>query len=138
MTLRADTHLVAALHPSPNIEPRSDGRHPDMLLLHYTGMPSCERAIDWLSRGKTPVVFRDRPVGLIGTSPGRFGTAKGQVAWLTVFNAVSAQLYTGGNLQLSGANALFDDAGELTDEATRGRVEKYMAGFSAFVARCNT
>lgn len=38
------------LHPSPNIEPRRDGRTPRILLLHYTGLPTLERAIDVLSR----------------------------------------------------------------------------------------
>lgn len=50
MILAADSRLVAALHPSPCFEPRRDGAAADMLLLHYTGMASCERAIDWLSR----------------------------------------------------------------------------------------
>jgi N-acetylmuramoyl-L-alanine amidase len=44
-----DTPLVHALHPSPNIEPRR-GMSPSILLLHYTGLPSVERAIDVLSR----------------------------------------------------------------------------------------
>ncbi|MFV0298939.1 MAG: N-acetylmuramoyl-L-alanine amidase [Hyphomicrobiaceae bacterium] len=55
MTLTADTSLVGALHPSPNTEPRRDGRRPDMLLLHYTGMTSCTAAIDWLSRPESKV-----------------------------------------------------------------------------------
>jgi N-acetylmuramoyl-L-alanine amidase len=50
MIATSDSGLVATLHPSPNIEPRRDGRRPDLLLLHYTGMTSCERAIDWLAR----------------------------------------------------------------------------------------
>lgn len=34
--------------PSPNIEPRRAGARLDMLILHYTGMMSAERACDWL------------------------------------------------------------------------------------------
>lgn len=45
----ADSRLVASIRPSPCYEPRRCGA-PDILLLHYTGMASCERAIDWLSR----------------------------------------------------------------------------------------
>jgi N-acetylmuramoyl-L-alanine amidase len=52
---RPDSPLVAALHPSPNIEPRRGTAHADMLVLHYTGMQSCARAIDWLSRPQSRV-----------------------------------------------------------------------------------
>ena len=49
MIAAPDTPLVHALHPSPNIEPRR-GMAPSILLLHYTGLPTVERAIDVLSR----------------------------------------------------------------------------------------
>ena len=47
---RPDSLLVADLHPSPNIEPRRPGYAPSMLILHYTGLPTVERALDVLSR----------------------------------------------------------------------------------------
>lgn len=40
---------------SPNLEPRRDGRRPDMLLLHYTGMASAAAALDWLCNPKSGV-----------------------------------------------------------------------------------
>ncbi len=49
MIAAADTPLVHALHPSPNVEPRR-GVAPSILLLHYTGLPTVERAIEVLSR----------------------------------------------------------------------------------------
>ena len=50
-----DSPLVGRIHPSANVEPRKEGLKPSILLLHYTGMPSCERAIDWLSRPESKV-----------------------------------------------------------------------------------
>lgn len=47
---RPDSFLVADLHPSPNIEPRKAGYTPSILILHYTGLPTVERALDVLSR----------------------------------------------------------------------------------------
>jgi N-acetylmuramoyl-L-alanine amidase len=47
--------LTQRFVPSPNIEPRSGGRKPDMLLLHYTGMAGSARAIDWLTRPESKV-----------------------------------------------------------------------------------
>lgn len=46
-------------HPSPNHnERRGEGGHPpvtDMLVIHYTGMMPCERALDWLCRTESKV-----------------------------------------------------------------------------------
>ncbi len=50
-----DSPHVHALHPSPNIEPRKQGYRADLLLLHYTGMHSCEKAIYWLARPESKV-----------------------------------------------------------------------------------
>lgn len=55
LELHPDSPLVGRLHASPNFEPRKGGVKPSILLLHYTGMPSCERAIDWLSRPESKV-----------------------------------------------------------------------------------
>ncbi|MFD0389914.1 N-acetylmuramoyl-L-alanine amidase [Tistrella bauzanensis] len=35
--------------PSPNHDERPGGVRPDMVVLHYTGMPTAEVAIDWLA-----------------------------------------------------------------------------------------
>ena len=46
----ADSPLVLRIEPSPNFGERSNGFRPDMLILHYPGMPSCEEAIRALRR----------------------------------------------------------------------------------------
>jgi N-acetylmuramoyl-L-alanine amidase len=45
-----DSRLVEAVLPSPNVEPRRSGLAPTILLLHYTGLESMAKAIDWLTR----------------------------------------------------------------------------------------
>ena len=55
MIAKPDSALVGALHSSPNFEPRRGVGQPDMLLLHYTGLKSCAKAIDWLSRPESKV-----------------------------------------------------------------------------------
>ncbi len=55
MSGEGDSPLVSRWCPSPNIEPRANGRRPDMILLHYTGMESAEGAIDWLTREESRV-----------------------------------------------------------------------------------
>jgi N-acetylmuramoyl-L-alanine amidase len=53
--LTPDSHLVSRIEASPNFEPRRGGMAPDMLILHYTGMTSCERAIRWLAAPESRV-----------------------------------------------------------------------------------
>ena len=55
MTAAPDTPLAMRFQASPNVEPRSEGRRPDMLILHYTGMDSAEAALDWLTREESKV-----------------------------------------------------------------------------------
>jgi N-acetylmuramoyl-L-alanine amidase len=43
-----DSCVVADITPSPNHGERSDGRRPDMILLHYTGMQDAQSALDLL------------------------------------------------------------------------------------------
>jgi N-acetylmuramoyl-L-alanine amidase len=50
-----DTPLVGAICPSPNFEPRRGGARPSILLLHYTGVASAAKAVDWLSRPESKV-----------------------------------------------------------------------------------
>jgi N-acetylmuramoyl-L-alanine amidase len=45
----SDSFIVAAVAPSPNFDGRKDGRAPDMILLHYTGMKTGEEALQRLT-----------------------------------------------------------------------------------------
>lgn len=53
--MKADGPLEVHLRPSPNFGPRPEGRAPDILLLHYTDMPSAEAAIGWLADPRSQV-----------------------------------------------------------------------------------
>lgn len=55
MILKPDSPLVHTLYPSPNIEDRRTGWRADMVVLHYTGMPSAEKAIGWLANPESKV-----------------------------------------------------------------------------------
>ena len=94
-----------------------------------------KNAIDWLSRPSAdiPKVFGDRPVGVIGASPGGFGTILAQNAWLPVLRTLGTRPWFGGRMQVSRAGNVFDAAGELTDEAIRAQLRKYLAGFVDFI-----
>jgi N-acetylmuramoyl-L-alanine amidase len=55
VTFSPDSPLVAAIHPAENREPRRGGVKPSLLILHYTGMSSAAKAIDWLARAESGV-----------------------------------------------------------------------------------
>jgi chromate reductase, NAD(P)H dehydrogenase (quinone) len=94
-----------------------------------------KNAIDWLSRPSADIakVFGGRPVGVIGASPGGFGTILSQNAWLPVLRTLGTKPWFGGRLQVSRAGNVFSAAGELTDDAIREQLRKYLAGFVGFI-----
>jgi chromate reductase len=95
-----------------------------------------KNAIDWLSRPDADIarVFGGRPVGVIGASPGGFGTLLSQTAWLPVLKTLRTAAYFGGRLQVSRAGDVFDKGGNLVDDRIREQLKKYLAGFCEFVA----
>lgn len=95
-----------------------------------------KNAIDWLTRPPADIarVFGGRPVGLIGASPGGFGTILSQNAWLPIFRTLGMRPWSGKTLYVSGAHKVFDSEGKLLDQAIRTRLRDYVLGFMDFVA----
>jgi chromate reductase, NAD(P)H dehydrogenase (quinone) len=100
---------------------------------YNNGIPGVfKNTIDWLSRPTPgmPDVFRDRPVAVIGASPGGFGTVMGQAHWLPVLRPLGAQDWSGGGLMVS----VFGADGALLDEAIARQLADFVQGFARFVA----
>ena len=95
-----------------------------------------KNAIDWLSRpaADIPRVFGNKPVVLMGATPGPNNTLLAQAAWLPVFRTLGTAYWSGGRMIVGGAGKLFDAEGRLTDDATRDRLKTFVEGFAAFVA----
>jgi N-acetylmuramoyl-L-alanine amidase len=55
VTFEPDTPHANAIHPAHNREQRRGGAKPSLLILHYTGMASAAKAIDWLARPESGV-----------------------------------------------------------------------------------
>jgi NAD(P)H-dependent FMN reductase len=96
-----------------------------------------KNAIDWLTRPPEDKarIFGNLPVGLMGATPGSFGTAFSQYAWLPVLRVLGAQVWSGRLVWVSGAMSKFDKEGNLTDDKVRNQLTKYMIGFTDFVSR---
>src|SRR5499427_10924384 len=95
-----------------------------------------KNAIDWLSRpvSDIPQVFADRPVALMGATPGMGGTLLAQAAWLPVLRTLQLRPWFGGRLSVSGARQVFDAQGNLIDEKIRNQVKVFISGFEAFIS----
>jgi NAD(P)H-dependent FMN reductase len=95
-----------------------------------------KNAIDWLSRppADVPRLFRDRPVAIMGTSPGRFGTLLSQTAWQPVVRTLGMRPWYGVPLYVSNANQVFDASGTLIDPDVRERLKQFMSGYAQFLA----
>jgi len=103
---------------------------------YNNGIPGVfKNAIDWLSRPASdiPKVFGNRPVAVIGASPGGFGTILAQDAWLPVLRTLGTCPWFGGRLMVSRAGKVFSENGELTDDAMRTQLRNFMSGFAASV-----
>lgn len=101
---------------------------------YNNGIPGVfKNAIDWMSRPASDIgrVFGGRKVGLIGASPGGFGTILSQNAWLPVLRTLGCELYPG-KLLVSRAGQAFAE-GRLASDETRGQLAKYLGGFAGFV-----
>jgi N-acetylmuramoyl-L-alanine amidase len=55
VTFKPDSKLTRRVHVAANVEARRGGVRPSLLIMHYTGMSSAEKAIDWLAREESRV-----------------------------------------------------------------------------------
>lgn len=96
-----------------------------------------KNAIDWLTRppADIPRVFGNRPVALMGATPGRGGTLLAQTAWLPVLRTLGTLPWFGPRLLVSEADRAFDEVGQLVHEPVRSQLQSFMAGFAAFISR---
>jgi chromate reductase len=103
---------------------------------YNNGIPGVfKNAIDWLSRppADSARVFGNRPVAVIGASPGGFGTILAQNAWLPVLRTLGTQPWFNGRLMVSRAGSVFNEKGELVDEKIKAQLQQFLQGFVAFV-----
>jgi len=127
--------------PAPVIELQEKIASSDGLLLvtpeYNASMPGVlKNAVDWLSRPPVGAakVFGDRPVAIIGATPGMGGTRLAQAAWLPIFRNLGARVYVGKQLYVATAAKVFDAEGALIDDKVRSLLSEFMAGFADFIA----
>ncbi len=134
----ADVEAAGVPEPVRLLKDRIAGAHGLLLVTpeYNNSLPGVfKNAIDWLSRpaADIPRVFGERPVAIMGATPGQGGTILAQAAWLPVLRTLGTRPWFGGRLQVSRAASVFDASGELVDDAIRERLRTFMAGFARFI-----
>jgi chromate reductase, NAD(P)H dehydrogenase (quinone) len=105
---------------------------------YNNGVPGVlKNAIDWLSRPASDIarVFGDRPVAVLGASPGGFGTVLAQNAWLPTLRTLGTRPWFGGRLMVARAGQVFDADGQMVDEKMRAQLQQFLQGFVASLRR---
>lgn len=92
-----------------------------------------KNAIDWASRpaGKAPL--NEKPVGILGASPGMTGSARGQSQLRQAFEFTNSYCMPQPEILVYRAHQKFDEQGNLTDEATRKFLGKYLQALHNWV-----
>ena len=92
-----------------------------------------KNAIDWLSRPAPDEVLIGKPVALIGTTAGRWGTRLAQAALRQVLFATESVVLTGPSLYLANAHTAFDDDGSLTDASARAALRQILLALDKLI-----
>ena len=103
------------------------------------GVPGVlKNTLDWLSRpaDKIDTVFGRKPLAMMGASMGGFGTVLAQAAWLPTIRTLGLTLWNDQPpFLLSRAHKAFDEQGRFNDAVALKRLQAYVDGFAAFIAR---
>lgn len=98
------------------------------------GVPGVTKnAIDWASRPAKKAPLNEKPVGILGASPGMTGSARGQSQLRQAFEFTNSYCMPQPEILVSRAHEKFDEKGDLTDEATRKFLGKYLDALNDWV-----
>jgi chromate reductase len=97
---------------------------------NYSFSGVLKNAIDWGSRPFGDSAWYGKPVGVMGASLGALGTARAQSHLRQVFVFLNMYPLNQPELLIGDAMSKFDDDGNLTDEYTRDRIEKFLTALT--------
>src|SRR5687767_11489587 len=97
-----------------------------------------KNAIDWASRPWGTNSFASKPSGVIGTSPGKIGTAVGQQHLRSIMAFCNSPLMNTVEAYIEFTPGLITDEGEVTNESTKEFLSNYMKEFCEFTQRVLT
>ena len=96
---------------------------------------SLKNAIDWASRPWGKNSFARKPSGIIGTSPGKIGTAVAQQHLRSILAFCNSPLMNAIEAYIEFTPGLINDDGEVTVETTEEFLRNYITEFQGFIER---
>jgi chromate reductase len=97
-----------------------------------------KNAIDWASRPWGKNSLARKPSAVIGTSPGKIGTAVGQQHLRSILSFCNSPQMNAIEAYIEFTPGLITDDGEVTNASTREFLTTYMQEFQGFVSRVYT
>lgn len=92
-----------------------------------------KNAIEWLSRPYGIGALEQKPVAILGASPGAFGTIRAQTHLRSVFHSTNSAVVAKPEVFVTTAHLKFDDKGLLNDPVTRDLTTQLIEGLIAIV-----
>lgn len=135
-----DADVDAAGEPAPVAALRRAIRDADALLFatpeYNYGVPGVlKNGIDWASRPAGRAALQRKPAGILGATTGASGAIRAQLALRQCFNFTETYAMLRPEIFVAHAAQKFDAAGELTDEATREHLRKFLAALEAWTRK---
>jgi chromate reductase len=97
-----------------------------------------KNAIDWGTRPYGTNAFTRKASAVIGASPGAIGTAVAQQHLRSLLGFCNAPQMNAPEAYIQFKEGLIDDAGNVSVDATREFLQKFMQDFHAFIVRVRT
>jgi chromate reductase len=97
-----------------------------------------KNAIDWASRPYGKNSFSRKPSAVIGTSPGKIGTALAQQSLRGVLAFCNSPMMNAIEAYIQFTPGLITDEGEVTDPSTEEFLKTWIAEFAGFIGRVYT
>jgi chromate reductase len=99
---------------------------------------SLKNAIDWASRPYGTNAFTRKPSAVIGTSPGKIGTAIAQQHLRSILAFCNSPQMNSIEAYIQFERGLITEEGAVTNQATADFLKNYMAAFHGFIQRVYT
>jgi len=97
-----------------------------------------KNAIDWASRPYGTNSFARKPSAVIGTSPGKIGTAVGQQHLRSILSFCNSPQMNAVEAYIQFEPGLITDDGKVTNDEMAEFLRNYMSEFHAFIVRVYT
>lgn len=97
-----------------------------------------KNAIDWASRPYGQNAFTRKPSAVIGTSPGKIGTAVAQQHLRSILSFCNSPQMNSPEAYIQFTPGLVSEAGEVNEASTAEFLSSYMTEFAGFIKRVYT